>query len=164
MSKVCPVCGKPLGRNKNACSMACYSELRSHKKICTVCGKEFPCPPANLNVTCSPGCSKENRKRLAAAGVNNAALEKAHERLPTHPLTGRFETHINAKEWVIQDPAGNVHKCRNLLLWLREHEDMLDGTPRQAWDGLTKIKYSMQGKRKNKLYQWKGWRLIDYGD
>lgn len=98
------------------------------------------------------------------AGQVNAALAKAHEILPNHPLTGRFDTHINAKTWVIQDPSGNIHRCRNLLHWLREHEDMLDGSVRQAWDGITKIKYSMQGKRKRAVSQWKGWRLLEYGE
>ena len=46
-----------------------------------------------------------------------------------HPIPGRF------------------YECRNLLNWCREHADLLDNSPRQAWDGLTKIKYSMQGKR-----------------
>lgn len=162
--KSCPICGKPLGRNKMACSMACYSDLKSHKRSCVICGKQFRCSPSAATVTCSQECSRENRKRLAAAGVNAPALKKAHEILPTNPLTGRFETHMHAKEWVISDPAGNVYRCRNLMNWLREHEHMLDGTPKQAWDGITKIKYSMQGKRKRPLHQWKGWKLIEYGE
>ena len=160
----CPICGNPLGRNKKACSLACYSELKSHKRKCVICGTEFTCPPSADTVTCGLTCSTENRKRLAAAGVNTPALQKAHKMLPLSPLTGRFETHMHAREWVIQDPVGNIHKCRNLLNWLREHEDMLDGTPKQAWDGITKIKYSMQGKRKRQSYQWKGWKLIEYGE
>jgi hypothetical protein len=71
---------------------------------------------------------------------------------------------MHAKEWVIQSPDGKTFRCRNLKLWLREHEDMLEGTVKQAWDGITKIKYSMQGKRKNMSHQWKGWRLLEWGD
>lgn len=160
----CSICGKPLGRNKNACSRACYSILRQHTRECVICGTLFPTPPSAETVTCSPACSTANRKQLAAAGVNDTGLQKAHERLPESPLTGRFETHIHAKEWVIQSPDGRIYKCRNLKNWLREHEGLLDGTVKQAWDGITKIKYSMQGKRKFKSSQWKGWRLLEWGD
>lgn len=162
--RICPICGKQLGRNKNACSMACYAELKSNYKICVVCGAVFPSPPSNFNKTCSKECSGENRRRLAADGVNTAALKEAHRRAATSPLTGRFETHMHAKEWVIQAPDGQVYRCRNLKNWLREHEDLLEGTIMQAWDGISKIKYSMQGKRKKPCLQWKGWRLLEYGD
>lgn len=160
----CPICGKPLGRNKYACSMACFSELKSNSKVCIVCGTKFPSPKSSLTKTCGQECSSEHRKQLAAAGVNSAALEKAHDMAAKSPLTGRFDTHMHAKEWVIQAPDGEVYKCRNLKNWLREHSDMLDGTVAQAWDGISKIKYSMQGKRKRPVSQWKGWRLLEYGD
>lgn len=159
----CPICGKPKGRNKNACSMECYAKLRTNYKTCIVCGKQFADPRCNDTVTCSPGCSKKHRQDLYAKGVNTASLKKAHDILPAHPLTGRFETHMHAKEWVIQSPGGQIYECRNLKLWLRDHADMLDGTVNQAWDGISKIKYSMQGKRKNPCYQWKGWKLIRWG-
>ncbi|MNB98836.1 hypothetical protein D3C75_460950 [compost metagenome] len=161
--KLCPICKtNPLGRNKNCCSRACYSIYRSHTKTCVVCGKEFPSPPSSDTVTCGPVCSSENRR--LKSDVLLSSLEKAHIAAATNPLTGRFETHVNAKEWVIQSPTGEIFRCRNLMLWLREHEDMLDGTVRQAWDGITKIKYSMQGKRKHPSRQWKGWRLLEWGE
>ncbi|ASA22057.1 hypothetical protein [Paenibacillus donghaensis] len=102
---------------------------------------------------------------MAADGVNSAALEKAHAAQPSNPLTGRFETHVNAKDWVILSPDGTEHRCRNLMLWLREHADLLDGTVIQAFDGFAKMKQTALGKRpKNKSYQWRGWRLKDWGD
>ncbi len=133
LNSTCPICNKPLGRNKNACSMKCYAKLKSHYKLCIICGEKFQDSPSNLNKTCSSLCSVENRKRLAADGVNTAAMKKANEMASKSPLTGRFETHMHAKEWVIQTPDGQIYKCRNLKNWLREHEDMLDGTVRQAW-------------------------------
>jgi hypothetical protein len=165
LDKTCPICGNPYkGRNKNACSMGCYAKFKTNKKTCVVCGKEFADPECNLTKTCSPECSSAHRRQMHAQGVYAGTLEKAHEVAKTHPLTGRFETHMHAKEWVIQSPGGEIHRCRNLKLWLREHEDMIDGTVNQAWDGITKIKYSMQGKRKNKSKQWKGWQLLEWGD
>jgi predicted nucleic acid-binding Zn ribbon protein len=162
--KQCPICGKPLGRNKYTCSRKCYNIWRSHTKICVVCGKSYYDAPSNDTVTCSPDCSKDHRQQLYYRGTYNKALQRAHEILPLHPLTGMFDTNVHAKEWVIQSPGGRKYKCRNLLNWLREHSDMLEGTPMQAWDGIVKIKYSMQGKRKYISHQWKGWRLLEYGD
>lgn len=165
VSKICPICNKkPLGRNKYACSMACFAIFKTHKKICVVCGKEFFDPLSNDTVTCSPECSTMHRQQLHESGVYARALEKAHEAAKTHPLTGHFETHVNAKTWIIQAPDGTIYKCRNLKLWLEKHADMIDGTVQQAWDGIVKIKYSMQGKRKFKSYQWKGWRLLEWGE
>lgn len=167
MSKVsspCPICGKPKGRNKNACSMECYAKLKTNHKTCIVCGATFADPQSNPTVTCSPKCSRQHRQALYEAGTNTAALAKAHEMLPLRPLTGRFDTHIHAKDWVIQSPDGKIYECRNLKLWLRDHAELLDGTSDQAWDGIAKIKYTMQGKRKNPSHQWKGWRLISWGE
>lgn len=164
-AKICPVCGiNKLGRNKHTCSRACYAKYKTMTKVCVLCGKEFPDPACNDTVTCSPECSSEHRRQLHQSGKYAGALEKAHEVAKTHPLTGRFETHINAKTWRIQAPDGQIYECRNLKLWLEEHQEMLDGTVRQAWDGIAKIKHSMLGKRKNKSYQWKGWRLLEWGD
>lgn len=163
--KLCPICGNnPLGRNKKACSMDCYAKLKTQKKTCVICGKVFNDPISNDTITCSPECSKINRQTLYKQGLYTNSLKKAHEMIPKRPLTGQFETHIHAKEWVIQSPDGKIYKCRNLKNWLRKNDNLLDGTVEQAWDGITKIKYSMQGKRKNKSYQWKGWRLITWGD
>ena len=144
--------------------MACWAIYKTQTKKCIVCGKEFNDPASNATVTCGDECSKIHRQQLHADGVYAGTLDKAHEAAKTNPLTGRFETHMHAKTWKIKSPAGEIFECRNLKNWLREHEDLLDGTVAQAWDGITKIKYSMQDKRKFKSYQWKGWRLIEYGD
>lgn len=162
-STPCPICGKPNGRNKITCSMACYAKWKTQHKACIVCGATFADPQSNPTVTCSTECSKKHRQELYAAGIYDDALTRAHEALTSSPLTGRFDTHVNAKEWIIQAPDGQIYECRNLLNWLRDHADMLNGTPRQAWDGIAKIKYTMQGKRKNPSHQWKGWRLIKWG-
>lgn len=162
--KICPICSKPLGRNKYTCSMACWAIFKSTPKVCVVCGNAFNDPASNMTVTCSDKCSTLHRQQLHANGVYDGFLEKAHEVSKNHPLTGRFETHMHAKTWRIQSPSGEIFECRNLKNWLREHEDLLDGTVAQAWDGITKIKYSMQCKRKNKSSQWKGWKLLEWGE
>lgn len=162
-TRICQVCGKEYtGRNKYCCSMECYAKLKTQKKICVVCGKKFNDPKCNDTVTCSKKCSVINRQRKKEELLQS--LDKAHVVFADRPLTGPFETNVHAKEWVIQDPDGQIYTCRNLKLWLTEHKDMLDGTVMQAWDGISKIKYTMQGKRKNKSYQWKGWKLLEWGD
>lgn len=165
MIKYCKVCNKEYkGRNKYTCSMACCYIYKTQKKKCSVCGKEFNSPKCRNKITCSSECLKIYRQQMHKDGVYNGTLEKAHEIAKHHPLTGHFETNISAKNWKIQSPSGEIFECRNLKFWLENHVDMLDGTVNQAWDGITKIKYSMQGKRKFKSYQWKGWRLIEWSD
>lgn len=68
------------------------------------------------------------------------------------------------KVWQLKSPDGEIYECHNLLKWLKEHGDLLDGTIQQAYTGITKIKYSMQGKRKNPCFQWKGWKLLACGE
>ena len=164
IDNTCPICGKPKGRNKNTCSMDCYAKWKTQHKICIVCGTIFCDPQSNDTLTCSPDCSKKHRQDLYTKGVYAESLEKAHEVMSIRPLTGPFETNINARDWVIQSPDGQIYECRNLKLWLREHAEMLDGTVEQAWDGISKIKYTMQGKRKFPSHQWKGWRLVSWGE
>jgi predicted nucleic acid-binding Zn ribbon protein len=98
MLKQCPICGKNYkGRNKNACSMACYAVYKSNKKSCAVCGKQFFSPPSADTVTCSPECSAKNRQSPELISKNIQALAKAQAIRPFHPLTGKFETNANAK-------------------------------------------------------------------
>ncbi|WP_069153765.1 hypothetical protein [Eisenbergiella tayi] len=72
------------------------------------------------------------------------------------------EKHVNAKYWRIQAPDGKIYDCQNLLYFIKQNPDLFDGTPKQAFDGFAKIKASIQGKRKNPCYTWKGWRLISW--
>ena len=163
--KICIVCGKPYtGRNKYTCSRACWAKYRQHTRKCVVCGAKFYVPPSADTVTCSQECSRINRQRLAAEGKCDNGLERAHEARANDPRFQPNEQNISAKDWIVQAPDGTIYKCRNLMNFLREHSDMLDGTVQQAWDGIAKIKYSMQGKRKNPVHQWKGWRLLEWGN
>ncbi|MFB5269321.1 hypothetical protein ACE41H_21400 [Paenibacillus enshidis] len=105
-----------------------------------------------------------NRRNIALQGVARLASDRAAELNPHNPIMGRFETHVNAKEWVIKSPDGEVFRCRNLMNWLREHEDLLDGTVKNAFTGLCAIKRSMSGASKRNNRVWKGWTVIDWGD
>lgn len=145
---------------------------------CVICGAEFKASPSDRKTTCGdPACrserarrartgrgvpwNDESRQRLAERG-RPAALKKGTAAALRSPIAGPFETNRDALVWTIQSPDGVKHTVRNLNLWLREHADMLDGTPEQARAGIMQIKRSMEGKTKRSVGSWKGWRLIEW--
>lgn len=165
MAKICKNCGKEYtGKNKYFCSNPCKGAYRQNKRSCVVCGTKFDCPPSSLKKCCSPGCSSKHRQSMHAKGVYSEFVELSKKAKKTHPLLAKGERHINAKRWIIQSPEGKTYECRNLLHWCRENEHLFDGTYRQAWDGLSKVKYTAQGKRKRGSLQWKGWTLLKWED
>lgn len=131
------------------------------KRKCIICGCLFDCPPSSGKITCSPECSRKHRQDLHRAGVYDQSMPAMRAKNPAAKST---ENNPNAELWVIKSPDGIIYECHNLMLWLQSHQDLIDGTPRQAWDGISKIKYSMQGKRKNPSKSWKGWTLVAWGD
>jgi hypothetical protein len=72
------------------------------------------------------------------------------------------EQNGRAKYWAIRGLDGTVYEFYNLLHWLREHADLLDGTPEQARTGFIRIKSSLQGKSSHPCFQWKWWTLVAY--
>lgn len=147
-------------------------------KQCTICGAQFTCFPSDKKTTCgSADCTKEQR-RQSHVGKRNKWTEDSKRHLSAKgktdnllrgtpaaqqsPLAGAFETNQNALIWTLQAPDGTTHIVRNLALWLREHADMLDGTPEQARAGLMQIKRSMEHKTKRPVRQWKGWHLVKW--
>lgn len=166
MSEVCIVCGEPKPkRNKMFCSKCCEATYRQKFAVCPICGNQFSKPPSSEKCCCSPVCSSAWRKKLYEAGKYDNALEvwinKKEQYLKEH--TGK--DHFNAKQWVIQSPTGKVYECTNLMYFIREHPELFDGTPKQAFDGFAKIKATMQGKqRKRPSRSWKGWTLINWSD
>lgn len=135
-----------------------------NQKVCVVCGKLFYAPPSSEKVCCSRECSHILRERRIKSGIYNDSIQCANRISQSNPKMQRGPENINAKGWAIQSPDGQIYECHNLLDWLRNHADLLDGTPQQAWNGISKIKYSMQGKRKHPSYQWKGWKLVLWKD
>ncbi len=160
----CPICGKPVADKRRVhCSRRCAGAAKQNYKICVVCGARFACSATAPNVCCSPACSIQHRKDMWASGIYANAIANSAAARAAYYAGLAPEAYPTAAYWVIRAPGGDVYECVNLMHWLREHEDMLDGhTPRQAWDGLSKIKYSMQGKRKNPCFTWQGWSLLDF--
>lgn len=159
--KYCLVCGKELtGRQKKFCSKTCMGLGKQGYKTCVVCGKIFKDSASNGNRCCSKECSKIHRQNLHKTGVYDQALGKMHRNLNKKLDEIGKENHWITKHWVISSPEGRIYECNNLLNFIREHQDMFDGTVKQAYDGFQKIKASQEGKRKRPTTQWKGWHLI----
>lgn len=163
---VCVVCGKTKPkRNKYYCSKACEANHRQHYRVCPICGKAFKASPSNDNVCCSPICSSQHRRKLHESGVYVTSMVRLNEGKERFKADYAGEKHVNAKLWEIQSPSGQVYTCRNLMHFITTHPDLFDGTPKQAYDGFSKIKATEQGKRpKCPSRSWKGWRLISWGD
>ena len=164
MRNVCILCGNPKGRNKYFCSMKCSSAYRKHLKICPVCGNQFADSPSNTTVCCSPKCSKMHRIDLHKSGAYNDSISRMLSEKDKFWSCHTGANHINAKHWILLSPDGKIYECQNLQNFIRGNPDLFDGTLKQAYDGIIKIKASMQGKRKNPCFTWKGWKLIDWND
>ena len=159
--KYCLVCGKELvGKQKKYCSKKCMGLGKQGYKICTVCGKKFKDSKSNQNRCCSPECSRVHRSNLHTEGVYDETMKIMHENFSKKIQEIGSENHWIAKHWVLSSPDGKVYECDNLLNFIREHQDLFDGTIKQAYDGIQKIKASQEGKRKRPTTQWKGWRLL----
>lgn len=158
----CVICGAPTGRNKYCCSMECYAKFKQHYRICAVCGKPFKCPPTADTKCCSKDCSHKYRANLHVKGIYDNAKDRMIAARDAYYAEHAGENHPNGKYWLIQSPGGTVYEVQNLKHFIGENPDLFDGTAKQAYDGIIKIKASMQGKRKNPCYTWKGWTLLDY--
>ena len=133
--KYCLVCGKALaGRQKKYCSKKCMGLSKQGYKICVVCGKKFKDSKSNQNCCCSHECSKIHRQSLNKTGVYHDTMNRMHQRY-----------------------SEKIKEIGN-------HQELFDGTINQAYDGIRKIKSSLEGKRKKPSYQWKGWKLISCSD
>lgn len=126
--KICPICGKPNGRNKICCSKKCYAEYRQNYAECPVCGTIFKHSPSDTTThTCgSDECKKVWRKEHTP----KEQIKYAHEHLRTNPKTGHFDTHHASADWDIIAPDGTRFTFKNLVLWAEKHADILPISPR----------------------------------
>lgn len=164
--KICKFCGAVYkNQNKHYCSRECAGKAKQGYKTCPVCGKVFKDSACNPTVCCSLECSRKHRSDLHAQGIYDESIEKMRSGFRDFVDRTDPEDRWTAKGWVICSPSGEIIECRNLLNFIREHPDMFDGTPRQAFDGFMKIKATRQGKRpKCPSRSWKGWTLISWSE
>lgn len=188
----CQLCGKrkcvsaqDLKRG-TVTSCGCYrsyagSSVRN-RKICVVCGKEFFAPKSSKKVTCSDECrrkhsadvkigrefSAETKRKISekSKGRDTSEIQPlAVEAAKNSPLSGRFETNINALDWHLISPDGKHYQFHSLNFWIRKNCKELFGCEpdsremKNASSGLSGAKRAMLGGSYG-CATYKGWRVI----
>ncbi len=149
-------------------------------KNCLVCGKEFQASPSAKKVTCSKECMKIRRKQVSQgrkipsttiAALSSSAkqrgftenLKKGTPAAMASPKSGRFETNVSAKSWILVSPSGERYECRNLMCFIRKNPHLfcIDGSNddevRRISAGFRTIKRNIRLNRKGQSYL--GWTL-----
>lgn len=165
-----------------AISCGCYNKRVGNKKICVICGTEFPCPPSSKKVTCSKACQREYaRKRQLGKQFTEETREKmsatakqrdmtdlqvmGREAAKISPKSGRYETNTKAIDWHLISPEGKHYYFHSLNFWLREHcRQFFNCEPdshqfKNVASGLTGAKRAMLGKD-YPCCTYKGWQVI----
>lgn len=141
----------------------------SNLKTCPICGRQFPCPPSDKTVTCSPACSRIHRSRMHK-GKRNVWPEESKARVRLNgrsvnlllgtaaaqasPRSGAYVTNVSARHWILKAPDGMTYEFDNLNEFIRRHPEWFVN-PRSARSALTAV---ATGKRN--VGQYKGWQVL----
>lgn len=168
------------------CLQATKGKEMRNRKICVICGKEFECPPSDKTVTCSQECRKKYAAiRATGRKLSDSAKQKISnkakgrdmtelQKLGTSaamnsPVSGRFETNRNCKDWHLVSPGGKHYYFHSLNYWLRENCRELFGCEPDSQEfknirsGLAGAKRAMMGK-KYPCCTHKDWQVIPTED
>lgn len=149
-------------------------------KKCLVCGKEFKCSPSDKIVTCSRQCLSIRRGQVsrgrklsnkARANMSEAAkkkesydnLKKGTPAAQKSPKSGRFDTNINAKDWVLISPEGIRYECHSMINFIRKNPELFgingdDESVNRCAAGIRTIKGNILHGRRGHTYH--GWTVI----
>ena len=153
-------------------------------RYCTECGAAFKCSPSDKTVTCSPVCSSKRRSKLLTGKkrpgdvtAKIAAAAKSQDRsdilsrgtaaAQASPKAGRFTTNSSAKGWTLISPEGVMHKCTNLMQFIREHAADFgiavddDAAAKRIHSGFRVVKQKMKHGSGCTIY---GWTLVEWDD
>ena len=122
--------------------------------------------------------TEETRKKISEKAKSPERLpqqqesaKKATAAAQKSPLSGRFETNINAKEWVLMDPTGKTYKCTNLRNWIRNNIKLFTDIENAEDDQkiVDRISHGLGTAKKNTIAgksgtTWYGWSVIGWGD
>ena len=122
--------------------------------------------------------TEETRKKMSEKAKSPERLPQQQEcakkgtaAAQKSPLSGRFETNINAKEWVIMDPTGKTYKFTNLRNWIRENIELFTDVENAADDSkiVDRIHHGLGTAKRNTIAgksgtTWYGWSVIGWGD
>lgn len=123
--------------------------MKKNHKTCPICGRQFPSPPSDKTVTCSPACRSERARRavlarggasvLHSAEANQKMREERARRKQEHPEqlqamakrasdaalqnpeNQRGGQHRFARRWLLVDPDGRLIEVESLSHWAREN-------------------------------------------
>lgn len=146
-------------------------------KKCIICGSEFKCSPSDKIVTCSPECRSKRRSAvLKGHSVSDKTRKKLSQKALQHdrsailcrgtpaaqksPKSGRFDTNINAKDWIIISPTGEKYECHSLKNFIRKNPKLfdIDGSDKEVYrisKGFYTIKRNtMLNRRGQSYYGW----------
>lgn len=148
-------------------------------KKCVVCGKEFKASPSAKIITCSKECLKIRRGQVSRGRkMPQAAIERISEVAKARGLTdnlkkgtlasmkspksGRFDTNINAKDWTLISPSGEMYKCHSMTNFIRKNPQLfdIDGSDEEVnrvAAGFRVIKANTKFNRKGQSYH--GWTV-----
>lgn len=131
---------------------------RKNLRKCAACGKEFQCAPSSDRQTCSRTCAAINRRLVAESNPEHLAVMRAG--VAASPILQPDERHVNAKEWSLRSPAGDVHEFRNLRHFLRTHAELFDPCDLEPAHNPRAAVYLGRLRPNDRLrqcHQWHGW-------
>lgn len=85
------------------------------------------------------------------------------------PISGRFDTNLHAKEWVLMSPDHKVYRIKNLHNFVRKNPHLFNefdvtwkrkGGGRGTGGEYCNATAGLSNVRSGKSSAWKGWRLI----
>lgn len=155
--------------------------LKRHYKTCPVCGKSFPSPPSDKTVTCGDKTCRHIHISNTHKGKHNYWSEEAKQRLSEKgqtqnlklgteaakqsPLSGKFPTNINAKDWHIVSPNGVHYRFHSLNYWTRKNcalfgFEQSEKNAQRIASGIKVAKAGALKKQYTRSHAYKGWSVI----
>lgn len=107
----------------------------------------------------------ETRKKLSEKAKEKGYRDNLKKGTPAamkSPKMGRFDTNVNAKDWILISPAGKRYECHSLMNFVRNNPDIfgIDGSDDEVGkfaNGLRTIKCNILHNRKGQTFH--GWTI-----
>lgn len=115
-------CGLILHTCERCGSKYTVRQSRDVGRFCPACRGAASGASRNGKLRAASQAASAAAKARVAADPERAALQLQHaaEAARNSPLSGPFETNINAKVWHVRTPDGEKITVRNMALWCRE--------------------------------------------
>jgi len=130
--------------------------------LCKLCGEDISAKRSRT-LFCSYSCAGKYKVATRSDELRASHSERLRERARTNPLQSSSVTNCNAKSWRLRSPSNTVYEFRNLLLFVKENQNLFDpsdviphkSSPRgcRASVGLNSLNPYVKSPRGS----WKGW-------